>query len=197
MWVRYKAAKRCTWKRTQGQSLIEITLTLPVMLLVMLNAVNLGYFYLVVLNLGAAARNATEYSIQGYDSNAAAALPPAGPSTSASSVSYLAYQDLTGALNAPSSAALSVCTMGNGTSGAGATQTSNCSSYGTATFPATPSDPEAPSFVLNRVAISYTFSPLIPGTPFGLALLPSGACTSASLTMTCTFQAQAVMRAMD
>lgn len=197
MGVRGRAVRRCAWKREHGQSLIEITLTLPVMLLVMLNAVNLGYFYLVVLNLGATARNATEYSIQGYDSNAAAALPPAGPSTSTNSVAYIAYQDLTGALNAPSGASLSICTMGNGTTGSGATQTSNCTAFGTATFPATPSDPEAPSFVLNRVAVSYTFSPLIPGTPFGLALLPSGACTSAGLTMTCTFQTQAVMRAMD
>jgi len=43
----------------------------------------------------------------------------------------------------------------------------------------------------------YTFSPLVPGTPFGLALLPTGACTAASFTMTCTFHTKMAMRAMD
>ena len=44
-------------RNNSGQALVETALILPVMLLVLLNAVNFGYFYLVALNLTAAARD--------------------------------------------------------------------------------------------------------------------------------------------
>jgi hypothetical protein len=58
---------------------------------------------------------------------------------------------------------------------------SDCIKYGSATTTYTPaSDPEAPLFILDRVDVVYTLTPLIPSfvlpTPAGpisLALLPS------------------------
>jgi len=48
-----------------GQALIETAFVLPVILIIVLNAINFGYFYLVALNLAAAPRAGVEYSIQG------------------------------------------------------------------------------------------------------------------------------------
>ena len=46
-----------------------------------------------------------------------------------------------------------------------------CSSFGkTFTFSAVGVDPEAPVFVLNRVDVGYTVTPVIPGTAFNVVL---------------------------
>jgi hypothetical protein len=55
-------------------------------------------------------------------------------------------------------------------------------------------DPEAPNFVLNSVDIVYSFQPLIPGTPFNLALRAAAMCNA---TGTCTFARHAEMRSMN
>jgi Flp pilus assembly protein TadG len=191
-----------------GQSLVETVLMLPLLLLVLLNAVNFGYFYLVALNLTSASRTGALYAMIGSATPAGTALPPA-TGTSPSTASYLTYQDMTGALNAPGSATIQVCSAGLGVSGTGSSQTAQCqtctsSAAGSALAcgaagtgsPAPDPDPEAPAFVLNRVDVVYSFNPLIPGTPFGLALLPLSACTASGATVTCTFHRQVSMRAM-
>jgi len=167
-----------------GQSIVEITILLPLLLLIVLNAVNLGYFYLVAMNMVAAPRSGVQYSMEGFGSIAGARLADPGPVTSATSVSYLTLLDINGALPSSSDASVQVCSKILGVNGTGTNQTAKCSSFGSVSFGAPNADPEAPWFVLNRVEVSYTFSPLIPGTPFGLALLPSGACTAPGLTMT-------------
>lgn len=187
-----------------GQSLVETVLILPLLLLILLNAVNFGYFYLVTLNLTSATRSGAEYGMLGSATPAGTALPPAA-GTSPLTVSYLTYQDITGGLGSPGSATVQVCSANLGTTGAGAAQIANCltctsstscsSAAGTGS-PVPDSDPEAPAFVLNRVDITYTFSPLIPGTPFGLALLPLSACTSSGGSVNCSFHRQVSMRAM-
>jgi Flp pilus assembly protein TadG len=191
-----------------GQSLVETVLMLPLLLLVLLNAVNFAYFYLVTLNLTAASRTGSLYAMIGSSTPAGTALPPAA-GTSSQTASYLTYQDMTGALNAPGSATIQVCSAQLGVNGTGSSQAANCetctsSTYGSATAcgtagtgsPVPDADPEAPAFVLNRVDVAYSFSPLIPGTPFGLALLPLSACTATGATVTCTFHRQVSMRAM-
>jgi len=187
-----------------GQSLVETVLILPVLLLILLNAVNFGYFYLVTLNLTSATRAGAEYAMLGSSTPAGTALPPAA-GTSPSTGSYLTYQDITGGLGSPGGATVQVCSANLGTSGTGASQTAKCLSCTSSTScsstagtgsPVPDSDPEAPTFVLNRVDITYTFSPLIPGTPFGLALLPLSACTSSSGSVSCSFHRQVSMRAM-
>lgn len=191
---------------SRGQSLVETALTLPLLLMLVLNAVNFGYYFLVTVNLTAASRSSTTYAILGGATPAASALPPAGPATNTSSVSYLTYQDMTGALWNPTAASVQVCSQTNlngsnsGINGSGVNARTNCvtcsgstcGSVNTGAAGMVPSaDPEAPSFVLNRVDITYSFPPLIPGTPFSIALLsvcPGG---------TCTFVRHVEMRAME
>jgi Flp pilus assembly protein TadG len=192
-------------RRETGQSLVETVLLMPVLLLLVLNAINFGYFFLVALNLTSASRSGVGYSIQGSSTPSAIALPAAGPSTNTLSVSYLTYRDMTGALGTPTaSGSLQVCSQSVGLGSAGTTsEKALCSTFGpAASFPTPASDPElnsgstAPAFVLNRVDVTYRFSPLIPGAVFNLTLLAAPICTTSAGTFTCAFHRQASMRAM-
>jgi hypothetical protein len=139
--------------------------------------------------------------MMGSSTPAGTALPPAA-GTSALTASYLAYQDLTGALGSPGTATIQVCSASLGVNPdktakcETCTNSGSCTAVGATGSPAPDPDPEPSSFVLNRVDVTYKFIPLIPGTPFGLALLPLSACTSANGSVTCTFHRQVSMRAM-
>jgi hypothetical protein len=176
---------------------------MPLLLLIVLNVVNFGYFFVVAVNLAAAPRSGVEYSILGFATPGTLTLPVAGPPSSATTVSYMSQQDLTGAINAPTGASIQVCSQTVGVN-LGPPQTTKCvtctgSSCGAAGTgnPAPAPDPEAPNFILNRVDVTYTFAPLIPGTPFGLALLPLPTCSSSGGNVTCVFHRQVSMRAMN
>jgi len=117
--------KRSLARGSRGQSLVETTLMIPLLLLLILNAVNVGYFLLVTLNLTSATRNGIEYAIQGSSTPSNGALPSA-TGTNASAVSYLIYQDMTGALNAPNGVQVQVCSVNLGSSGKDSSATSNC-----------------------------------------------------------------------
>jgi hypothetical protein len=189
--------------REKGQSLLETALLMPLVLLIVLNVVNFGYFYVVALNLAASPRSGVLYSIMGFSTPGALSLAAAGPPNTANTISHLSQQDLTGAIYDASSASLQVCSITIGLSGTGANTKSQCktctgTSCGSAGVgsPAPAADPEAPNFLLHRVDVTYTFSPLIPGTPFGLALLPMTACSSSGGNVTCTFHRQVSMRVM-
>src|SRR5690242_9183978 len=189
--------KRIAHKRPSGQAMIETILAMPLLLFVVLNAINMGYVYIVATNLAAAPRVAAEYSIMGFETPAASALADAGPIGTTSTVSYLARQDLTGALFAPATASVQVCsqTVSINTSGI-----VGCTSFGGASFTGNTAnaDPEAPNFVLNRVDVKYTFNPIIPGRIWSLGLIPSGLCSaSAGGGTSCTFHRQASMREMN
>ena len=117
-----------------GQSLVETALMLPLLLLVICNVVNLGYFFLVIVNLTGASRTATMYSAEGSSTPAASPLPSSGgasPTTNLLSVTYLAFQDMTGALWNPTGASVQVCSPINinaslsGVNGIGANQKAN------------------------------------------------------------------------
>jgi len=182
---------------SRGQSLVETALTIPLLLLVVLNAINFGYYYLVALNLSSAPRSGVLYSIVGFATPGTLTLPSAGPSGTNTTVSYLTYQDMTGALSNPQGASIQVCSKNQGIPAPG---TSSCTCFGTCGAGATPAagaDPEPAAFILQRVDVDYSFSPLIPGTPFGIALLPTSACTSAGASITCTFHRHVSMRSMD
>jgi Flp pilus assembly protein TadG len=197
---------RKTRRRDSGQALVETLLVLPLLLTVVLNAINFGYFFLMAMNITASARSGGLYSIMGGATPAATALPPAGSATTISSVSYLAYQDLVGAVPAPStSAGVQVCSPTVGVLNVGTTtQHSQCTTFGSVgSFPAAAPDPElnsdstAPAFLLNRVDVAYSFSPPIPIMPFNIVILASPACTSTGGTVTCTFYRHTEMRAMN
>jgi Flp pilus assembly protein TadG len=200
-------------RRDSGQSIVETVLMIPLLLLLLLNAVNFGYFFLTVLNLTGATRNGLEYGIIGSATPAASAQPSPGPANCSAStdpgclsVTYLVQQDMTGALSNPTSATVRVCSQANttgtpakGLNGTGTGQKANCISCtgttcGTVDNSGTnvDADPEAPSFVLNRVDVTYTFVPLIPGRPFNISLL--AACGSGT---SCSFHRWVEMRAMN
>ena len=186
---------------------------LPLLLMIVCNVVNLGYFFLVIVNLTGAARTATMYSVEGSSTPAASQLPSSGgssPNTNLLSVTYLAWQDMTGALWNPTGATLQICSpininggTGSGVNIQGGQQLANCETCDTTNgcvaansysgSPAPSADPEQPTFVLNQVDIVYSFSTLIPGTIFNVPLDASGLCTSG----TCTFTRRARMRSMN
>lgn len=181
-------------RNSSGQALIETALVLPLLMLILLNVINFGYFFLVALNLAAAPRAGVEYSILGYSTPGTLNLPAAGPPSTSTTVSYVSQQDLTGAINAPTGATIQVCSSMLGLN-PGPPLTTKCNCYPSSACSAgwaPAADPEPSSFILDRVDISYTFSPLIPGTPFGLALLPI--CNG---NTTCTFHRQVSMREMN
>jgi len=167
--------------------------------MLLFNAVNFGYYFLIAINVAAAPRSGVAYSIQGNASPSATALPAAGPSSTTTTISYLTYQDMTGAIYSPSSTPVQVCSAILGVNNAGnSTQTAKCTSYGNAySFPTPASDPESPSFVLNEVDVAYTFSPLITGAMFNIFTLASPTCTSSGGTVSCTFHRKVVMRSMN
>ena len=185
---------------SSGQSMVETALMLPLLLMLTFNAVNFGYFFLMAINLAAAPRSGVEYSILGSETPGGFTLPPTGDKSTTNSVSYLTYQDMTGAIYDPSSgASVRACSSVNGLDNPGtSTQTSKCTEDGSATFATGPaSDPESPSFVLDQVDVNYTFTPLINGTPFNIVVLASPTCSSTGGSVTCTFHHQVAMREMN
>jgi Flp pilus assembly protein TadG len=197
-------------RNSYGQSLVETALMLPLMLIVVLNVINLAYFFLVATNLTGAARSSTLYAIEGSYTPYAFLQPASGSSncsTAPNTVSCLAFQDLTGAVWNPTNTnnSIRVCSnsninsSGQGTNGTGSSQVSNCqtctSTGCSATAvgsPAPPADPEAPNFVANEVTINYQFVTLIPGTFFNAALQSIPGCSGS----TCTFIRKSTMRSM-
>ena len=194
---------------TSGQALVETALILPLLLTVVLNAVNFAFFFLVALNITSSSRTSGIYSIMGNATPKSSALPTGGATAgtldcsaaAAPYISYLACQDLTGSLYTPSNTntGVNVCSSTNGVTGTGTTTTTNCTSYGAGGgFPTTAdSDPEAPSFLLARVDVAYKFSPPIPLTPFNALLLLASNCTSSGGNVTCTFYRHILMREMQ
>ena len=192
-----------------GQSIIETLLMMPFLLFLLLNAVNFGYYFLMLINLTASQRTGAEYSIMGSATPSAISLPTTGPSSNILSVSYITYQDLTGAVYAPTTkGALQVCSPSKGLVNPGTpTERADCDTFGTAptgyTWPTPHTDPEknsgltAPAFVLNRSDVAYTFTPLIPATAFNVALLLSPNCTSSGGNLSCYFHRYSEMRAMN
>jgi len=199
-------------RNNSGQALIETALILPLLLTVVLNAVNFAYFFLMALNITASSRSGAIYSVMGGATPSATALPKGGPVGTTTTVSYLALQDLTGAVFSPSTkAGVQVCSSSippaPGILNAGTTtMQTQCASYGSVGggFASADPDPElnsgstAPAFLLNRVDVAYQFSPPIPVMPFNILVLASPICsTSPTGTVTCTFYRHVEMREMQ
>ncbi len=183
-----QSAEKCAVPRSLlrgcgGQSLIEIALGMPILILLMAYAIDFGYFFIAAANITSAARNGTQYSVMGYQGPAQSAMAPAGPASNSTSVTALAMADMTSLLSSSTTTTVQVCTKALGMSG----NVPNCSSYGPTGTSYTPStDPEAPTFVLQRVDVTYTVQPPVPLTFFKVSLLPN-----------LKFHRQVSMRAMD
>ena len=158
---------RCDVRGEEGQSLLETAVTMPLLLAIAFNLINVGYFWIVVLSLSAASRQGVQFATQG----GAAATTISAPGTAA--VSDLVYENVTNAINGvtTSNVAVRVCSNAKGVDST--TGVALCDQFGPAfTFSAPAADPESPVYVLNRVDVGYTVTPIIPGTAFGV-LLPS------------------------
>ena len=167
---------------SRGQSLIETALMLPLLLTLILNAVNFGYFVWITLNLTSAARNATQYATAGSSTPRNASLPIVGDFSTANTVSALIAQDAQRLPNFATNGTVDVCTVGG-------------SSYKPCTI--TDTDPEAANgFALNRVDVSYTFTPPIDAPPFTLGVLSTPVCTLKGGKTSCTLSRHVEMRAM-
>ena len=170
-------------QETAGQSLIEIAVMLPVLLLLVAYAVDFGYFFIAAANITSAAHHAVQYSIMGFEGPGQTTVPVAGPVSVTSSVAAAAMADMASLLNASTTTSVQVCTKSLGMNG----KVPKCSNYGPASTAYTPlTDPEAPTFVLQRVDVTYTVQPPIPLSFFSVPLLP-----------TFQFHRQVSMRAID
>ena len=198
-------------ERSNGQSLLEAILMMPLVLLILVNAINLGYFFFVVVNLSGASRTAAEFAMVGPGSPGTTSYAPPCPSANGAGctgvgpdVATVLYNDLTGAVYRATSASITVCSPSVIVSGTGTTNgyanceactsSTSCQSSGVAGSSSTSNlDPESSTsnFVLNKVQVTYQFPPLIPGTLFNLILV-NGAYSNGQYTFSRTIE----MRAM-
>lgn len=184
-------------RELHGQALVETALMIPFLLWLVFNTINFGFFFLVALNISAAPRSGVLYSILGGSTPIGISLPDPGPPGTQTSVSSLALADLTGAIPDGANAPVQVCTARSGTTGSGTALLTACTQYNGSPSYTPDADPEAPSFVLNRVDITYTFTPLLDQRLFNLILLATPTCTGSGGGVTCTFHRQVSMRAMN
>ena len=181
---RFVASSGALVESCSGQSLIELALILPLLVVLVAYAVDFGYFFIAAACITSSTRNATQYSVLGYEGPSQSVVPAAGPASTTNSVAAEAFGDLVGLVDSSTTATVQVCSKSLGTTGSLA----NCSSYGSATPNSyTPAaDPEAPHFVLQRVDVTYTVQPPVPMSFFSVSLLP-----------TMCFHRQVSMRALD
>jgi Flp pilus assembly protein TadG len=157
-------------RHDSGQSLLETAIFLPILIFLIAYAVDFGYFFIVSANLASSSRTAAEYSTQGFASPGQLTLPSAGPITDTTTVAGLAVGDLSSLISASTTTTVQVCSQEIGVTN----NVANCASYGPAGTAYTPgTDPEAPTFLLNRVDVTYTVQPPIPLSFFSYQLVPS------------------------
>jgi len=153
----------------EGQSLLETAFSVPLLMGIAFNLINLGYFWFMLIALSASSRQGVQFATQG----GAAGTGVSAPGTT--SVSNLVYENMTSGITGAttSNAAVRVCTSAKGVTGTGSSQVTQCDTFGPAfAFSAITADPEAPTFALDRVDVEYTVTPIIPGSAFNV-ILPS------------------------
>jgi len=165
----YPFQRRCGSQRRvrgeEGQSLLETAFAMPLLLGIAFNLINVSYLWFVVLALSAAPRQGVEYATQGGIASATASAP------GTSDVKDLVYENVTNAIKGAttSNVTVRVCTSAKGVNSS--THVALCDQFGPAvTFSGPDADPEAPLFVLDRVDVVYTVTPIIPGTAFNVVL---------------------------
>jgi hypothetical protein len=189
-------------KLDSGQALVETAIVLPFLLTIFLNVFNIGFFFLIALNVAVAPRAAGEYSIMGFSTAAELDLLPAvDPPATNTTVSYTGYQDMYQALASYTTAKIQICSgrigYDNFNTSTQKAQCKTCTSStstgacGTTNTYTTSSDPESPAMLLHQVDITYQFSTPFPGAAFNI-VVPKIACSSG----TCFFHRRIVLRSM-
>jgi Flp pilus assembly protein TadG len=150
--------------REAGNSLIETAIMLPILLTIAFNGINLGYFWLVGMKLTAAPRVGAQYVTQGGASLTSGSIP------STTEVDTLVFENLTNSIGASTSnSAVRVCSSTVGVDST--SHIAGCDTFGMPYgFDANTADPEPNFFVLHRVDVAYTVTPIIKGTAFGVVL---------------------------
>lgn len=148
----------------EGQSLLETAILAPILIVLLLNALNLGHYFFTAINLVGASRQAAEYSVLGNASIIQTAMP------AANSVESLVTDQITQAFGQQSlTLPTQVCSLSLGLSG----QASNCNQYQGFVAVSPDVDPEGPSLVLNRIDVQYTPAPLVAGAMFNIVPTPT------------------------
>jgi len=141
--------------RRKGQALIEFALLIPFVFLLAVNAVNFGGFFYAWITVAEAARSGAQYWVLSSAS-------PGNPTrANTAQITALVTNDITSLLNR-SSLSVSACT--NNTAAA-----NGCTTL---------SDPEASTYTLATVDVTYTYEPFIPlfsfpGMHIGATLPPT------------------------
>ncbi len=122
-----------------GQALVEFAVIVPLVFLLAVNAVNFGGFVFAWITVAGAARAGAEYMVM------SSASPGAPTPATLTQIKALVASDVASLLN---KASIVVATCTNSTTAANACTT---------LF-----DPEAPTYTLATVDVTYTYKPLIP-----------------------------------
>lgn len=134
----------CLAIAVRGQSLVEFILILPLILLIVVNAVNFGAFFFAWITIANASRAGAQYWALG----SAGIGTPASPTSA--QVTAVVTTDISSLLNR-ASLAVRTCTNTNGAV--------SCTGTGSYT---PPTDPEASNYVLVSVDVTYTYRPPVP-----------------------------------
>ncbi len=154
-------------KDRDGSSLIETALVMPILVLMLCFAIDIGYFFIVAANLVSSSRNAVLYSGQGFVSPAQTQLPSAGTAGSladTAGVAGLAGGDLSGLARMSTQTSVEVCSKKIGITHTSNGYVTSCSTFPSGTLSFTPDqDPESNNGMLTqRVDVVYTVAPPIP-----------------------------------
>jgi hypothetical protein len=160
-------------RRENGQSLLETAVAIPLLLGLAFNIINFAYFWFVVLALSAAPRQGVQYLAQG----GSAILSSAGLPTSYTACTLVLDNVQNAVMHSSSqfckstTVQIRLCSSFS-SKGVNSAGVANCDLYGPSIVPLSnpAADPEQPHFVLQRVDVVYTVTPIIPGTAFGLVL---------------------------
>ena len=125
--------------RGKGQALVEFALLVPLVFLLAVNAVNFGGFLFAWITVANAARSGADYMSM---SSASVGAPAAA---TLAQITTLVTNDVSSLMNR-SSIAVAICT--NNTTAA-----NGCTTF---------FDPEAPTYTLATVDVTYTYKPYIP-----------------------------------
>ncbi len=173
-----------------GSSLIETALVVPILVLILCFAVDIGYFFIVAANLVSSSRNAVLYSGQGFVAPGQLPLPSAGTSGSLSDVAGvagLAGGDLAGLANMATKTTVQVCSKKIGITQTSSGYITNCSTFPSGSLSFAPDQDPMSNYgmLTQRVDVVYTVSPPIPVDFFLFTMPPL------------TVHWQAEMRALD
>jgi len=143
-----------------GQAAVECALALPVLLLLIINAVNFGTYLYAWISVANAARTGAQYATTAGVSLAGGGSPSAG------TVQTMVVNDLKGL---PNYTATQVCVSASNS----ATVSCNTGSAPSTAPPAADTAEGSPAitYIIGAVDVTYTYSPLIPIWNF--ATLPS------------------------